>query len=211
MLLKLFISSRVMKQQPDTDLLWQVWKRPLLSDPSLHRIDSIPHDSVGFVAMATRRWRVIKNFLQAFSISISAPDPAPEWSVCGIWFRCWLSLTASRVDSHLPQSISFLLSGGMTPRHRLEIDDCLWLSILFIAQHFPISLFPPPFFTSTLQIFATSSINWRLCCALLFVFYYVKVLFRLPFQVSIVSVSTSMLEYVSGTLLISDFIGRRLL
>lgn len=40
--------------------------------------------------------------------------------VCGMWFLCWLPLTASRVDpmAPLPQSKPFS-SARMTPRHRL--------------------------------------------------------------------------------------------
>jgi len=116
-----------------------------------------------FVAMATRQPGVIKNFLQAFSISISA---AREWSVCagsglGIWFLRRLPLTGSRVDPwpppHQIEPLFRLFPACATPRRRLEP---------------PVNPFYCPAQQSPLpnrRIFATSSINWRLCIVVPFI------------------------------------------
>jgi len=113
--------------------------------------------------MATRQPGVIKNFLQAFSISISA---AREWSVCA----------GSGLGDLIPPPIAIdrQPSGSLAPSNQIEPPFRLFPACATPRRRLepPVNPFYCPAQQSPLsnrRIFATSSINWRLCIVVPFI------------------------------------------
>lgn len=187
MLLKLFISSGVMEQQSDTDLLWQVRMAPALAKhPCIYsirfdppRFGSIPGAIVfSFVAMVTRQPGSLKTFYKHSASALALLES-------GVCVRdvipLLIAIDSETSGSHgTPSPIVplFLCQDDTSPPLRTAYQSLLLPGTL----HFPLAGSLP--LRQSIGGWVSQSMS------LLFVFYYAKVLFRMSFQVSIVCIYT---------------------
>lgn len=187
MLLKLFISSGVMEQQSDTDLLWQVRMAPALAKhPCIYsirfdppRFGSIPGAIVfSFVAMVTRQPGSLKTFYKHSASALALLES-------GVCVRdvipLLIAIDSESSGSHgTPSPIVplFLCQDDTSPPLRTAYQSLLLPGTL----HFPLARSLP--LRQSIGGWVSQSMS------LLFVFYYAKVLFRMSFQVSIVCIYT---------------------